>query len=186
MAQVLQFVILTVRQPLEGITEQMESVNQEGAGSHFLWGWKRDAFANIDEHQDTIYRDAMAIWSGYIEPAAIEKELLRYFADLPGFGLAKAGFVIQLCFGLSGCIDSHNLARFNISYEDIAASRFKRAKTPKTRNRLLDLYCELVHQCGGTAALWDGWCEYVAGQRPAAFTGGAHEVSALHCEAIGA
>lgn len=185
MAQVIQFVFLTVQQPLEGVSDQMKDVNEEGAGSQYLWGWKQEAFANLDQYQDDIYRDAMAIFSGYADPDTQAKELLRYFADMPGLGLAKAGFVIQLCFGLSGCIDSHNLERFGISYADISASRYKRAKTQKTKNRLLDLYCGLVTKCGGTADLWDGWCEYVADRRPNQYDS-AWDVSALHCESIGA
>ena len=185
MTQVIQFVLLTIQNTLELVPEQMNDVNELGAESAYLWGdAKRNGWAYLDEHSERIHSEALAIYNGYHDPEVQAKELLRYFAELPGLGLVKAGFVVQLCFGLSGCLDTHNINRFGLSANTFKASRFKAAKTIRTKNKILDLYCDLVEKCGGTEALWNGWCDYVAAKRPKSYASG-FEVSQLHCDAIG-
>lgn len=184
MAQVIQFTYLTIQQSLEDVGGMMEDVNEKGYDSDYLWGWKRSAFADLDQYKEQYFDIAMGISDGYADPDTRAKELLRYFASLPGLGLVKGGFVVQLCFGLSGCLDRHNIAQFDVNPSTIKASRFKDAKTPKTRNKILDDYQDLIEKCGGTEHLWNSWCDYVASRRPNRFASG-FEVSQYHCEAIG-
>lgn len=183
MARVITFVFLTVQQPLNSVEDQMKSVDQYDISSPFLWGWKTDAYAYLQENKQSIYDNAMAIHDRYPNPDICANELLKFFAALPGLGLAKGGFAIQLCFGLSGCIDSHNLKRFGIPVSRFKAARYKGAKTQKTKNRIIEEYHAACKRAGGTAALWDGWCAYVAEHSQAAYTT-AQDVSRMHCDAI--
>lgn len=183
MARVITFAHATVQQSLNTVSEAMESIDLEGPASRFLWGWKREAYLWLEDNKAAVYSTAMGIYDGYADPAVVEHELLKYFASLPGLGLIKGGFVIQLCFGLSGCIDRHNMARFGIHERTFKAFRFKNAKTARTRNRLVRDYNVAVAKCGGTRALWDGWCNFLAAKYEVIYASG-WQVSRLHCEAI--
>lgn len=183
MYRVITFVHATVQQQLNVVSDCMESIDNDGAASIHLWGWKREAFLWFGDNQNEVYSTAMGIYDGYADPELVQHELLKYFASLPGLGLVKGGFVIQLCFGLSGCIDRHNLARFNIPVRKFDATRYKGARTNKTRNRIVREYHATVRHCGGTRALWDDWCRYVAKKYTSIYAD-AWAVSALHCEAI--
>ncbi len=185
MFRVITFVHATVQQSLNTVPAIMRDTKQRGAASIHLWGWKRGAYEYFDANKADVYRQAMALYDGHANPDTAAHELLKYFAGLPGLGLVKGGFVLQLCFGLSGCIDRHNLARFNIAEAQFAAGRFKGAKTNATRNRLVSNYHDTVARCGGTAALWNDWCNYVAAKVPSIWPDG-EAVSAIHVSAIGA
>ena len=43
------------------------------------------------------------------------REKMRYLVELPGLGIPKAGFVMQLAHGTVGCLDTHNLERYGLS-----------------------------------------------------------------------
>jgi hypothetical protein len=108
--------------------------------------------------------------------------LLEYLCDLPGFGPAKAGFVCQLVYGVAGCIDTHNLARFDIPTRRF--DNYKQIKTIKSKRKRIELYLKTCRDAGGCAKLWDGWCEYVAARQPNTYRDAQH-VSELHIEALG-
>lgn len=109
--------------------------------------------------------------------------MLAYLTHCHGLGLAKAGFLLQLTFGLSGCIDTHNARRYGV---DMAARTFRiedRPTKPATRLAKAKRYNALVETMGGTESLWDTWCEYVAANQ-ADFYNDADHVSRLHIEAL--
>jgi hypothetical protein len=182
-ARVLTFVILTIRMPLYRVVDDMQEVDKLGSEATCLWGFKREAYDYVQANKDRIYAEAMEL-NAIADPFEAERQLIAFFAAIPGFGLAKGGFVVQLCFGLGGCLDTHNVIRFGLREQDIKASRFKGAKTWKTKYQLLDVYQDLLKACGGCAKLWDSWCEYVANNQPGTYQNAFH-VSQLHCEAIG-
>lgn len=193
---VLRFVILTIQQPLYKAVQDLEDWNspsekvREDMEARCLWGHKRAAWENIEANGDAIFADCSQIYSEYADEAVAEIELLSYVARLPGFGLAKGGFVLQLVWGLAGCIDSHNLARFNIKPGRFKASRVKKAR-PATAYKVVRDYLAVIAAQGGTEALWNGWCEYVnainaegaGGSNPGRYTSADH-VSELHLTAF--
>jgi hypothetical protein len=181
-ANVVQFVILTIRQPLHRVPDDMlTAAQQDEAARDVLWGWKWEAYANAE-------LDAERSWS-YCEHVFADATLdnharsvlmIEYLADQRGLGLAKAGFVVQLIYGLAGCLDSHNLARFGIKPR--AFSNYKE-RSSKARRKLCERYVETVYELGGPETLWDSWCAYVAANQPENYRDADH-VSALHCEAL--
>ena len=183
MARVYQFVITTVQQSLVDTPNFMSDIDTQGDKSKHLWGWKRDAFTFSIENADAIFDTSMTIYREISDPEIVRHELLKFFAGLPGLGLVKGGFMVQLCFGLSGCIDTHNINRFGLDDKTFKAARFKGAKTDKTRNAIVRAYHEIVDACGGCAALWDEWCEHVASRQPQNYDN-AFDVSAIHVLAI--
>ena len=184
MARVYAFVLATIQQGLWQTPEIMDSIDKEGLDSRFLWGFKYDAYTYLMEHHETIYDVSMTLWRGHANPAHQEYELTRYFAGLPGLGVVKGGFMVQLCFGLSGCLDSHNIKRYGLDERKFKASRFKSASL-KGKRTILRNYFNVIRSEGGCEGLWDSWCNYVAQQQPERYSN-AYEVSELHLKAIGA
>ncbi len=173
MRDVMRFVILTIRYPIGLAAEDMREENTRA-----LNGQRRYAWEMLGERYEEHYAELMRI-NAELTGDAREDALVAYVADLPGFGLAKAGFVAQLAFGCSGCLDSHNIERFGLNVWTFA--HFKR-KGPRARVRQLELYRRTVAECGGTEALWDTWCDYV-GERDSRYPNGFH-VSELHAWAF--
>lgn len=182
LARVLQFVILTVRQPLHSVPAATETVDQGGEEAlGVLYGWKFAAYANVWAMKDEIFAYFQHA-ERHSEGDALACEILSYLCELPGFGPAKAGFVAQLVYGVAGCIDTHNLARFQIPSRRF--DNYKQIKTAKSRQKRIKLYVETCAELGGCAKLWDGWCAYVAANQPKIYRDANH-VSALHLEALG-
>ena len=182
MARVYAFVLATVQQSLWQTPEIMASIDAEGIDSRFLWGFKGPAYEFIEAEYEGVYETAMAIYLGYANPDVVGYELVRYFAGLPGLGVVKGGFMAQLCFGVAGCMDTHNMTMYGINPNQFKAHIFKNGSV-KRRRRMLREYFTLIDSEGGCAALWDRWCEYVAERNPERYTG-AYEVSELHVKAI--
>jgi hypothetical protein len=184
LGDVLYFVLGSIREPIKRMPLIMASLRELGGNSPFLWGYKREAYTYIAANLEGIYADTMEMLA-IADPERREREALAYFAMLPGFGIAKGGFVVQLVFGQAGCIDTNNVNRFNVLAEDrkrepswLRADEFKRR--PRQRANYLDAYLSAVANMGGTADLWDTWCEFVA-ERDFA---DAEDISALHLLAI--
>ena len=182
MARVYAFVLATVQQPLWQTPEIMKSLDNEGAESRFLWGFKIPAYDYLQEHKETIYEVSMAIWRGHANPEIQAYELLRYFAGLPGLGVVKGGFMVQLCFGGAGCLDSHNIKRWGLDPSKFKACRYKNGN-PKRRAIILRDYFAIIASKGGCEELWDSWCRYVAKRSPERYKN-AYAVSQLHMEVI--
>lgn len=196
-ARVLKFVILTIRARLFNLPAAMETLENpesESEQASLLYGFKSASIAQIDADADSLFEQAELIFYHAESPRAAAESLLNLFTTIHGFGLAKAGFAAQLIYGVSACLDSHNIERFNIAAAALKSSTFKNAKTAKTRAKWIRRYCELVEKCGGTESLWDSWCEYVfnkpdptgykmSGNKSAYKS--VNHVSAIHCESLG-
>ena len=171
----LRFVLLSIKQPFWKMAVQMRDVDSKGMESAYLFGWKRQGLEHVRANASRLRAVLSVVPAGYGDADA-----LLQIASVPGLGLVKAGFVLQLVTGSAGCIDSHNLQRFGLNAN---AFRFGAATTYKTRRRKALAYLDACRNAGGCAALWDGWCDYVAEQQPNRWTDGA-EVSRLHQTAI--
>jgi len=179
--EVLRFAVLSARQPLYNLPADMEQAHRGGPDAmSVLFGWKHRAWIACEDHEQAIFTQCLDIWE---HSSRLDFELVLYLAGLPGLGLAKAGFVAQLAFGVSGCLDTHNLRRFGIDPNTFA--HIKQRKTLAARRRMTERYCTIIDWCGGTGALWDSWCHYVASDSlmKRAYRNAEH-VSELHCIAL--
>lgn len=181
--RVLRFVCATIRQPLELVPMIMHDFDQLGSDSRFAYGWKASALQYYADNRRAIYDNAINIYFAHACPEAQERELLAYFAELPGLGLVKGAFVCQLAFGVGGCMDSHNMSRFDVNPARFGAGAYKALKRVASRTARVDEYCGMVGEIGGGAFLWDSWCDYVAELRPDVFENG-FAVSELHVTTI--
>ena len=181
-ARVLQFVILTARVKLANVPADFETAEQGGPEAMgVLFGWKHQAFIELWKNRETHYSYCEAAQSYCETEQDLARELIEYFASLWGFGPAKAGFTTQLIYGISGCLDTHNLKRFKIPMRTF--DNYRQIKTVKARRRKIARYVKLVYENGGPESLWDTWCHYVADNQPALYRSASH-VSALHVEAL--
>lgn len=177
-SRVCSFVLLTIQQPLERIRKDLNEIESNGPNSAILWGMKFEAYRAIKNEADARFEACENIYHGYACPDTMATELLSYIITWPGFSLAKGGFIAQLIYGASGCLDSHNLARFNIP---LNLTRVKKKALPRTKQRRAREYNTIVNKLGGTEHLWDSWCKYVASRSNFE---NAFEVSAEHCHAL--
>ena len=195
--KVLSFVVLTIRNRLFNLPADMETLqnppNQEELAG-VLYGFKMASIEYIEINKESLFQQAELI--NYFAETTRDKErqLLELFAQIFGIGLVKSGFICQLIYGVSGCIDMHNIAIHQVNPNSINSNRYKNAKRLKTRRAKLDFYCDLVSKCGGTEALWNNWCIYLSKRedktgekmnRNVSPYKSANHVSALHCISLG-
>ena len=109
-----------------------------------------------------------------------DAEKLLAMTSIPGIGIVKAGFILQLCTGKVGCLDVHNLKMFGFS-----ESAFKFSKSVKQNTALAkcNLYIETCEKLGGSRYLWNNWCRFIADKYPKHFTS-AEQVSQMHVDLI--
>lgn len=177
-ARVVTFVYLTIQQSIFTVPDMLRDVERQGTESRFLWGFKLNAYEWLNENRQAAYQQAMDAFYSVGDERSAAIEALQTFASWPGLGLIKGGFCNQLIFGVTGCIDSHNLNLYEVEPSRFKASRYKNA-APKTRTRLAHEYHDFCDQIG-TDRLWDIWCEHVADQNDTT----ADAVSRLHVEAL--
>ena len=174
LARVVQFVSLTIQQTIERVPVDLDVVTKKGVNAPCLWGMKKSNYEYMQKHSRDLYVNAMACNGD-------ATQLVNLFGMLPGLGLVKGAFVAQMAFGVSGCLDSHNLKRFGINPNRYKAGVFKNLKQESQAARIKE-YNALIDKCGGTEGLWDSWCNYVAERRSNGTTG--EDISALHLAAI--
>ena len=170
-----QFVLLTIRQPLHRVAADLAAARD--GDRRPLWGSKAAGFDYLAEHGEALYADVMAL------EGDIDAQLARV-ADVPGLGLVKAGFVLQLAFGVSGCLDSHNINRLGL---DAKVLTLAKNASPKLRAKKAAAYNALCEQLGGTEILWNDWCEYAYahGRGNASRYVDGDDVSREHVRALG-
>jgi hypothetical protein len=166
-ADMVIMVVLSIQQPWHAIGDQMRDYRALGSESRFIWGNKRKTFDWLQEHKQALYRDAM--------DAKNDAELMEAFLQVPGLGLAKAGFCCQLFAGRVGCIDVHNLRRLNIAPSVLT---FDKSATIETKRKKINAYVSACKQ-RRTSWLWDTWCKLIASKDSKRWIDGNH-VSAVH------
>ena len=177
-----QFVAFTIHAPFDDAISRLQSyrdgryqeLDEVIQATHQAIAWLTTHKSDLHWHLQDIY------YSPYSDAEKADYMLSYVAAEVPGLGLVKAGFLIQLTYGLSACLDTHNMQRFNIKPKSF--DHFKRLKTAKTRHRKVKAYHNLCNRSGGTEKIWDTWCAYVADKYLKYKT--ADEVSQLHCSAL--
>ena len=170
-----RLVLLSIRQPFWKMPQQFKSVDDMGLESPYLFGWKRSGLAFVRANASVLRETLKAVPEGYGDAQA-----LLDVATVPGLGLVKAGFVLQLVTGSAGCIDTHNMQRFGLNEN---AFKFGSNASDTLKRKKALAYLDACWKAGGCESLWDGWCDYVAAQQPKHWTDG-YAVSKMHETAI--
>lgn len=91
---------------------------------------------------------------------------------VPGLGLVKAAFAVQMLYNELGCIDTHNLRELGLD---------RNAVSGKTRNKR-DGYLN-IQAVKTSEEWWNSWCNIMASKYPGQFDSGDY-VSRLHALAV--
>lgn len=167
MMDMIMMVALSIRQPWSGIGNQVADYREHGVESRFVWGNKLKTLEHLEEHGNAIYYAAKGEYT--------DGRLMELFIEIPGIGLAKAGFIVQLWNGRVGCIDSHNLKRLSIPASVLVWN--SKAK-PLTKAMKINAYIDACKR-RRSEWLWNTWCNLIAKKHPKHFADSA-QVSRSH------
>jgi hypothetical protein len=173
------FVICTIRMPLRDAAKDCDAAYRSEP-CRSIFGAKHAGLAELRDHAAAYYEQCERSWHDS-ENAA--DEIVGTLTHVPALGFVKAGFLAQMLYGVSGCIDTHNCARYGIDPETWHYRDDARYRKARMMGAATD-YNRLCARLGGTEQLWDSWCEYVAA-RGTAGTYDADAVSALHLAPLG-
>jgi hypothetical protein len=164
-------VLLSIQQPWHSVRRQFDDVQANGSASRFLWGNKGKAWAFLQEHAGRI---ADAILSEDHEAAILT------VLEVPGLGIVKASFLLQMLTGEGACLDLHNLDRLGLKRDAFKTPKTLKVDTVKAR---IATYVATWKAQGDSRFWWDSWCNHVATVYPKHFADG-DAVSALHVIAL--
>lgn len=148
-ASIARFALLTIRTQFETVPAQVADYLNHGNSSRFVWGNKRTAFHWLDQHADML--QACATEAATSSPV----DLVDVFLDVPGLGLAKAGFCAQMFADQVGCLDYLNEKLYGVTVTKLKKSSIRREST---RRRHVAAYVDLCASIGTSAELWSRWC----------------------------
>lgn len=170
------FTLATIQQSFFTVPLIMKKIREEGVESRFLFGAKRAGYEFASENRRMLLKEAQAFVKGQM---GLESIILR-FMEIPGLGLAKASFLVQLTCADGACLDRHNLRYLGLG--DNFAKTPKELK-PVSLLRRAEVYNKTWRKHGNSGFWWNSWCDHVATKYPKKFANGA-EVSALHRIAV--
>lgn len=151
-ARGIMFAVLSARVPFVRVPEMLKDVDIKGKFSEYLWGWKRDAYRFVERHKLTLWNETCA--SRDMENALV------ILTRVPGLGLVKAGFVLQMLGHDIACLDTRNIQREGRNPRAYRSDGEKRKNTAAFRRKIT----RYVRDVGGKARpYWDDWCIEVAG-----------------------
>jgi len=157
LTDVITFVLCTIQQPLQSVSNQMSDIRANGASSKFLFGSKRAGYLYAVEHAAVLHAAIVAAVETNDVVGAVD-----VLTNIPSLGVVKASFVAQICGLEVACLDTHNLKRLGL-----AETAFKLSKSvkPATKRAKIAAYVKVCGETGGARHWWNSWCEYVAGSR---------------------
>ena len=145
-AHVIKFVLASIRCHFERIPERLEKALDGNLRE--LTPYARDGFAYVDstdlrcENTD-------------------DASLLAWYTQVPGIGIVKAGFIVQLLHGRTGCLDTHNLRIYGLN-----PNVFKMPAKAEALYKRCKLYADVCLTLGGAERLWNRWCQEIVNLRP--------------------
>lgn len=142
------FAVLSIRQQFPTAVQSMAQVAEVGSKARALWGYKRGAY-------DYLRLNKFRLWESVC--AANDSETaLQLLTEIPGLGIVKAAFVLQMMGHDIGCIDSRNIARLGLNPREWRSDGAERKETPAFKRKI----ARYVEFTGGRAEeLWNDWCE---------------------------
>ena len=163
--------VLSIQQSWHTVPAAMDDVVAKGSRSRFLWGFKRNTYEYLDDPvtMDHLYSATLT------EQDPVK--LLDLWTTVPGIGLAKAGFVVQLTRGMVGCVDGHNAEAYDVAPSALVFPKGR--MTVSAQQNKLESYVRLCENIGGSEFMWQQWCELMAGRWPTEYRN-AEAVSRQH------
>jgi hypothetical protein len=163
--------VMSIQQSWGTVPQAMNDLKDNGMNSRFLWGFKADTYKYLLNkfHMDNLYATTLTTR----DPV----ELLDLWTTVPGLGLAKAGFVVQLTRGMVGCVDRHNADAYDVPPSQLVFPKGR--MTVKAQRHKLEAYVHLTDTIGGSRYMWEQWCIMIAAKYPDTYES-ARAVSTQH------
>jgi hypothetical protein len=156
------FCVLSIRQSILKVPAQLDEVISGDLSP--LWGHKRDAYVHLSDHTGDLQKRVL------VAPTLESK--LVILCEVPGLGIVKSAFLLQIMGENIACLDSRNLAA------DGANPRAWRTDGRKPACKKITRYVAATH--GKAELYWDRWCCEVATVRG----WNAEDISALHLSIV--
>lgn len=147
-ARAIMFASLSIQQSVEQVPSMLDDLEETRAQSVYLWGFKRRTYEYVYANLGQMH--------GVLE-LPLREALRELASQVPGLGLVKAGFCLQLAGYDVACLDTRNIRR-----EGRQPRAFRTDGRPPSRAKL-DAYLKETE--GKAQAYWDAWCEDVAHAR---------------------
>lgn len=170
--------MMSARRKFDIVGDVVESVERYGVNSIWPSAAQKRGIAWLQSTKGAELFDTLANNEMVRHAPAIA---LAHATQCPALGLAKGGFLCQLMGIDVGCLDTHNVDRFEIPRDRV---RLRKEASLQARARSIAAYVRLCADLGGSVALWGGWCEYLATMYPDTYHSGA-DVSARHVAYVG-
>lgn len=166
----VMFAVLSARTQFPRILEQCDDLSHKGDSSNVLWGWKFDAYHYLQEFKHSLWDDVTVL------APTLEDKLFR-ICQVPGIGIVKGAFILQLLGHDIACLDTRNVQRLGLNPREYRSDGENRKSLPSFK-RKINRYINDTY--GKAAEMWNDWCKD-AGH----FYGIAPEiVSHMHVKAI--
>ena len=163
--RVIAFVSSSIRERTDRLPKYMTEYRQVGAKSSWIWGNKHATIGYTKKHRKMLYTNMMRIIKAKKKDMALD--LIMLFLEIPGFGLPKAGFCVQLVAGKAGCLDVHNIRKY-LPDEDARKGTPSWLQTSgnsiDTKRKKAIKYLNLCDDIGGARFLWNEWCNHIASE----------------------
>lgn len=165
----VMFAILSVRVQFNRVPDQCAELHKRGAEASCLWGWKFEAYKYLEDHAEAL--------QAKVCNASSTRNALWEITRIPGMGIVKGAFVLQMLGHDIACLDTRNIQRDGRKPRAYRADGEARKNT-KAFLRKIDRY--ILDTQGKAEHYWNTWCSEVApdyGMTPEA-------VSKLHLTSI--
>lgn len=147
----VMFAILSARVQFPRVPLQCAELAKQKHKARCLWGWKADAYAYLTANAPQLWRDTLA--------APSTEEALFVLTRIPGLGIVKAAFVLQMLGHDVACLDVRNIQREG-RHPRAYRSDGQIGKSSAAFRRKIARY--VADTAGRAQELWDTWCIEVA------------------------
>ena len=156
------FVLSTINRHFERVPAVMHAYDTLGITSRYFTRWQRSAIVQLFQDSQRLYL-LSHMWAKQEVPV---ERALHTLVRMPGFGMVKGGFYLQLVCPNSpvGCLDRWHVRRLNVTLPPVPPT----IKSPLLMQHITQ-YVSLCRANGGAARLWDDWCEVLSTKRPKSF-----------------
>ncbi len=184
-ARICTFALLTIRVSLWDANKDYPLVRQGNRQVRSVFGNKHQGLDFVNAEAEQLYERCEAAFELSLSDEDAETVILGILCEIPCIGPAKAGFITQMVYGLSGCIDSHNLTRFGLHERTFRLDKKRLRASPVRRFAILRDYNAFCLKVGGSRRLWDDWCCLYSARDPVNYPT-PDRVSALHLAPLSA
>ena len=184
MESVIAFVFSSIRVQTALLPRFMREYKRRGLASSWLWGNKKTGLSYVIKHRNQLFKDYQQILKS--KKGSCEHDLIMLFLDVPGLGIPKSAFVVQMLTGKSGCMDVHNIRKY---MPELDAGKGTPAifqtsgNSTSLKSKKVNQYIVACKKAGGSQKMWDAWCNHIAVLQPKHFLDG-EAVSNMHHEVL--